>query len=73
MKVMTDLYELLHDRELKKKAATGEARTKIALERQAGAELRDAATKGLVRKDELCDVSQLKGSSTREKGGQRGR
>lgn len=42
------------------------------MERQAGAELRDAATKGLVRKDELCDVSQLKGSSTREKGGQRG-
>lgn len=44
---------------------------RITAEEQAGAQMRDAAMQGLVRRGTLSDISQLPGSTIREKQGQR--
>lgn len=70
---MTKVYDLLHDRETKKKTAPAEACNQVALECQAGARLWDAATKGPVQREELSNVSKIGDSTRHEKGAQQDR
>ncbi|KAJ7725538.1 hypothetical protein B0H16DRAFT_1736055 [Mycena metata] len=67
----TEVVELIQARELEKDERSTASRKKADVETKAALELRDAAMKGLVRRDRLTDVAQLEGASVREKQGQR--
>lgn len=69
--MLTEIDTLLRDHTLSKKNKVDAAQNKLALERQAGAELRDAAMRGLVKRQGLSDVTECDGATAREKGGQR--
>lgn len=68
---MTQVVELVHAHELEKHERSSASRKKADVETNAALELRDAAMKGIVRRDALTDVAQLDGASFREKQGQR--
>jgi hypothetical protein len=58
-------------RNLQKDEKSAASRKKADVETGAALELRDAAMKGLVHREALTDVAQLKGVSVHEKQGQR--
>ncbi|KZV95582.1 hypothetical protein EXIGLDRAFT_766142 [Exidia glandulosa HHB12029] len=68
--LLTDINMLIKDN-ADRKATTAQGRAKATMERQAGAELRDAAMRGIVDRESLVDVSTLPGATAREKSGQR--
>lgn len=68
---MTDIDTQLQDQAATKTAATESSKAKQQIERSAGLALRAAATKGLVTREELDDITVVEGSSAREKAGQR--
>lgn len=61
----------LIDDNAREKATTLGSRAKATAEREAGAQLRDAAMRGIVDRETLLDISTLPGATTREKSGQR--
>ena len=68
---LTELVQLIDDKETYK-ALVGNARSeKAKKERQAGEEMRDASLKGMVRHTELSDLGELETATVREKQGQR--
>ncbi|CAK5266198.1 unnamed protein product [Mycena citricolor] len=74
LKLMTELQALMDDQErIPPPKKTSKAKKKEAIERQAGLEMRDAAMTGLVDTSTLTDVTQIEGSTFREKQGQRRR
>lgn len=71
LQLMTDLQAIMDDHNDSAKEFSGKSKQKSAIEAKAGQELRDAAMTGLARREGLIDVSELDGSSIREKQGQR--
>nr|GAT50471.1 predicted protein [Mycena chlorophos] len=71
IQVMTDLVQLFDAKETIKKEKSVVAQKKMNAETQAALELRDAAMKGRVRREDLSDIARLEGTSIREKQGQR--
>ncbi|KAJ7041322.1 hypothetical protein C8F04DRAFT_1230408 [Mycena alexandri] len=71
IELLTQVVELIQAHELEKDERSTASRRKADVETKAALELRDAAMKGLVRRDHLTDVAQLAGASVREKQGQR--
>ncbi|KAJ6557785.1 hypothetical protein B0H19DRAFT_1261383 [Mycena capillaripes] len=69
MELLGDLCSLI-DAE---SATTERSRKKTDLETVAGLELRDASMRGLVKGDQLVDVTTLEGASVRERQAQRGK
>lgn len=67
---MTELVSLLHDHQ-ELKATSKSRKEKAALESKAGEEMRDAAMRGMVGRDTLCDLGTLETATVREKQGQR--
>lgn len=70
---MDNLIALLDDRGKDVSEAKERLRTKEKAEAVAGAELRDASLRSLVRRDQLSDIGNIEGASKREKQGQRKR
>jgi hypothetical protein len=68
---MSQIADLVHAHELEKDVRSAASRKKDSVKVKAASELRDAAMKGLVRREALTDVAQLEGASLREKQGQR--
>ncbi|KAJ7849026.1 hypothetical protein B0H13DRAFT_2361530 [Mycena leptocephala] len=73
IELLTQVVELVDARDLQKGEKSAASRKKVDLETKAALELRDAAMKGLVRREALTDVARLEGASVREKQGQRKR
>ncbi|KAJ7307916.1 hypothetical protein DFH08DRAFT_975300 [Mycena albidolilacea] len=73
IKLMTELQAIMDDHNDSAKKFSGKSKQKSAIEAKAGQELWDAAMMGLARREGLIDVSELDGSSIREKQGQRKR
>ncbi|KAG8793168.1 hypothetical protein FRC12_003678 [Ceratobasidium sp. 428] len=71
LEVMGDILVRFRDHESQREEKSSTAKAKAELEKTAGAEMRDAAMKDLVRRDDLTDVTRIKGATAREKGGQR--
>jgi hypothetical protein len=69
--LMTELQAIIDDHQGSAKDSTAKSKRKTIIEDQAGHQLRDAAMKGLARREGLIDVSELDGASFREKQGQR--
>ncbi|KAF7310148.1 Myb-like domain-containing protein [Mycena indigotica] len=70
---LTSINELYHEQELRKTDKSTAAQKKAKVEQDAALEIRDAAMRGLVRRENLTDVAQLDSASVREKQGQRRR
>ncbi|CAE6464410.1 unnamed protein product [Rhizoctonia solani] len=70
IQVMHDLLECFRDQEVRREDDSAAAKAKTDLEKTAGEEMRLAAMKNLVRRNELSDVTLAKGSTSREKGAQ---
>lgn len=68
---MTDIETLLKDAEGLKTATSESVKVKLNLEQAAGEAIRAAAMRNLVKRETMPDVTQLEGSSAREKSGQR--
>ncbi|QRV83927.1 hypothetical protein RhiJN_11943 [Ceratobasidium sp. AG-Ba] len=71
LEVMTDLLSRFRDFEQRKEEDDNANKAKAELEKAAGAEMRKAAMTDLVHRETLTDLSRVKGSTAREKGGQR--
>ncbi|KAJ6523215.1 hypothetical protein B0H19DRAFT_1202092 [Mycena capillaripes] len=71
--LMTELQAIMDDHQGSAKDSSAKSKRKADVEEQAGQQLRDAAMKGLARREGLIDVSELDGASVRERQGQRKR
>ncbi|EJD36682.1 hypothetical protein AURDEDRAFT_174280 [Auricularia subglabra TFB-10046 SS5] len=69
--VMAQVVSLIDDEKLKKTATTAHGRAKAKLEREAGAQLRDAAMCGIMDRNNMLDVATLDDATPRENSGQR--
>jgi hypothetical protein len=67
---LTDV-SLLEEWKIEKEKKLSDVETRTSVESKAALELRDAAMKGVVKRQGLTDISQLDGSTLREKQGQR--
>ncbi|KAJ3513343.1 hypothetical protein NMY22_g15068 [Coprinellus aureogranulatus] len=72
IETLTNLLELYENHEAERKGKSKRAKAKVDGEKQASLELREAAMKGVVKRQALFDITQLDGATAREKSGQRG-
>lgn len=70
--LLAELVTLQDDAKLRKSQRADGGR-KAALERQVGAEIRNAAMRGMVDRNQLTDLAQLDDATVRERQGQRRR
>ena len=68
---MTNLLELYENHEAERKGRSLQAKAKADEEKKASLELREAAMKGQVNRQVLSDITQLEGTTARERAGQR--
>ncbi|KAF8120011.1 hypothetical protein K438DRAFT_180264 [Mycena galopus ATCC 62051] len=73
IKLMTELQAIMEGHEVAAKDSSAKSKRKATIEEKAGKQLRDAAMKGLARREGLIDVSKVDGATVREKQGQRKR
>lgn len=68
---LTDIAALLRDQANEKEKKSNAAKARISAETAAALEVRDAAMRGIVRRNALTDISEFEGSTVRERQGQR--